>query len=72
MTKEELYAKYAEQVQQKAKDYLEKQLGEDRTFMPKDIFEDAYTDLYNTFISGANCARDILIELLTEYHKANS
>jgi len=69
MTKEELYAKYTEEVQVKAREFIEKNLADVKAIMPKDEYEDAYVDLYNIFISGANMARDILVSLLEQYGK---
>lgn len=69
MTKEELYAKYTEEVQAKAREFIEKNLADVKGMMPTDEYAEAYTDLYNIFITGANTARDILVSLLEQYGK---
>ena len=69
MTKEELYTKYTEEVQTKAREFIEKNLADVKGMMPIDEYDEAYTDLYNIFITGANTARDILVSLLEQYGK---
>lgn len=69
MSKEELYAKYTEEVQAKAREFIEKNLADVKGMMPTDEYDEAYTDLYNIFITGANTARDILVSLLEQYGK---
>ncbi len=69
MTKEDLYAKYEEQVKAKAAEAIEKSLSDVKAIMPKDEYDEAYAELYNVFITGANTARDILVELFTKYAK---
>lgn len=69
MTKEELYTKYTEQVQAKAKEFVDSQLADVRMFMKEEQLEETAVDMYNIYISGANAARDVLVALFSQYAK---
>lgn len=69
MTKEELYAKYAEQVKAKAAEFRNKMIEEGKMFMPREQLEETADNMYKIFLNGADAARDVLVDLITKYAK---
>lgn len=56
---------YEEKVKAKAKEFVEEHLGpEAKLLMKPDEYEEAVIEFMNVFLAGANCARQVLLELV--------
>ena len=56
-----LEKRYKELITKRVNKYIEEQIGEDKQFMPEDAYQEMYELLYNTFITGVNTSREVLI-----------
>ena len=58
--------RYKEIVAQKVNNYIDKQIGADKVFMPTEQWNEMYQLLYNTFMAGVNASREAVITIQKE------
>lgn len=54
---------YKEEIMKRGRTLVEKHLEDVKNLMPKNEYEDMVIELMNIFIAGANCCKEIALEI---------